>query len=194
MAVLQHFKNFKIVSAPKNKDLLADAPPGVLFLESEDGCDWYECQAYFSDDTVKIMYDAAGIIMAVVDKPVPQRGNTYAVSMLWPVNMSVTELALKNYPSGCKADGSWRYSGGKIESIPPDYAAIAESQKSNLMVEANTAITPLQDAIELDIASDEEKVLLLAWKKYRVLLSRIDTRLAPEIDWPEKPAVASTTN
>ncbi|MXE05818.1 tail fiber assembly protein, partial [Escherichia coli] len=31
---------------------------------------------------------------------------------------------------------------------------------------------------------------LAAWKKYRVLLNRIDTSTAPDIVWPEIPAMA----
>ncbi|HAV1681054.1 TPA: tail fiber assembly protein, partial [Enterobacter hormaechei subsp. steigerwaltii] len=30
--------------------------------------------------------------------------------------------------------------------------------------------------------------LFLAWKKYRVLLNRVDTETAPDIEWPELPA------
>ena len=32
-------------------------------------------------------------------------------------------------------------------------------------------IAPLQDAVDLEIATEEETLLLEAWKKYRVLLS-----------------------
>ncbi|KGM25708.1 tail assembly protein, partial [Photorhabdus luminescens] len=35
--------------------------------------------------------------------------------------------------------------------------------------------------------SEQDKSLLLAWKKYLVLLSRVDISSAPEIHWPEKP-------
>lgn len=65
--------------------------------------------------------------------------------------------------------------------------AEAEQQKQSLLAEANNAIAPLQDAVDLDMATDEEKAQLTAWKKYRVLLNRVDTSLAPNIDWPEKP-------
>lgn len=65
--------------------------------------------------------------------------------------------------------------------------AEAEQQKQLLLVEANNAIAPLQDAVDLDIATDEEQTQLTSWKKYRVLLNRADTSLAPNIDWPEKP-------
>lgn len=59
--------------------------------------------------------------------------------------------------------------------------------KSVLMTQASKAIAPLQDAVELEIATDDEQAQLAAWKTYRVLLNRTDTE-APEIIWPEKPA------
>ena len=46
---------------------------------------------------------------------------------------------------------------------------------------------PLQDAADLEIATEEETSLLEAWKKYRVLLNRVDTSTAPDIEWPEEP-------
>ncbi|EHS4736056.1 tail fiber assembly protein, partial [Salmonella enterica subsp. enterica serovar Lansing] len=41
-----------------------------------------------------------------------------------------------------------------------------------------------QDAVELDIATSEERAQLNEWKKYRVLVNRVDTS-AP--DWPDIP-------
>lgn len=64
---------------------------------------------------------------------------------------------------------------------------IADDQKSSLMAEAAVAIAPLQDAVDLEEATDNEKTQLTAWKKYRVLLNRIDTSIAPNITWPTKP-------
>ncbi|EYU15783.1 tail fiber assembly protein [Photorhabdus aegyptia] len=77
------------------------------------------------------------------------------------------------------------------EDIPPptkeELIFIAESQKTQFISLANEKITPLSDAVELDIATDEEMLLLKEWKKYRVMLNRVDTSNAPEIDWPIKP-------
>lgn len=71
------------------------------------------------------------------------------------------------------------------ETRHSDELASAALQKSELMQHAKENISLLQDAVDLDIATDEEKDLLVAWKKYRVLLNRIDTSLAPDISWPE---------
>ncbi|WP_243750235.1 tail fiber assembly protein, partial [Providencia rettgeri] len=65
--------------------------------------------------------------------------------------------------------------------------AEAEQQKQSLLAEANNAIAPLQYAENLGIATDEESASLVDWQKYSVYLNRIDTSLAPDIDWPEKP-------
>ncbi|HGV9229832.1 TPA: tail fiber assembly protein [Providencia rettgeri] len=60
-------------------------------------------------------------------------------------------------------------------------------KKQSLLAEANNAIAPLQDAVDLSMATDEEKAQLTAWKKYRVLLNRVGTSTESDIEWPEKP-------
>ena len=74
------------------------------------------------------------------------------------------------------------------EMTHDELIAQAEENRVQLMAEANQKIAPLQDASDLDIATDEELAQLKAWKTYRVLLSRIDISHAPEIDWPPLPA------
>ncbi|WP_446470780.1 tail fiber assembly protein [Xenorhabdus stockiae] len=65
----------------------------------------------------------------------------------------------------------------------------AEVKKKKLMEYATNIISPLQDAVELDIYIDEEKYLLNEWRKYRVELNRIDCSIAPKIEWPEQPKI-----
>lgn len=70
---------------------------------------------------------------------------------------------------------------------PEELQQRAESQKLYLMSQAATAIAPLQDAVDLDMATDAEKSALTEWRKYRVLLNRVDCFTAPDIQWPEQP-------
>ena len=63
----------------------------------------------------------------------------------------------------------------------------AELKKAELLIMAGAIISPLQDAVELGIADNEESNLYDAWRKYRVLLHRVDPLLVPNIDWPEQP-------
>ena len=63
----------------------------------------------------------------------------------------------------------------------------AEEKKIRLLNAAATKITPLQDAVDTGMATDDDKALLIAWKTYRVLLSRIDTSKPDDIVLPETP-------
>lgn len=69
---------------------------------------------------------------------------------------------------------------------PEQLMAQAEDERKRLLTLAAEKIAPLQDAADLDMASDEERAALTAWRKYRVLLNRVDTS-ATEITWPEVP-------
>ncbi|WP_214055411.1 tail fiber assembly protein [Photorhabdus caribbeanensis] len=74
-----------------------------------------------------------------------------------------------------------------IEAQKANQIKQAEQQRVILRQHANEAMTLLQYAIETEMASDTEKALLLAWKKYVVLLSRVDTSMASDIEWPQIP-------
>ncbi|OKP03933.1 tail fiber assembly protein [Xenorhabdus eapokensis] len=63
----------------------------------------------------------------------------------------------------------------------------AEQEKRYRMSQAANSITPLQYAVDLNMATDTEQSALIAWKKYTVLLNRVDCSAAPNIDWPKTP-------
>lgn len=58
--------------------------------------------------------------------------------------------------------------------------------KDTLLSDAVKEISLLQDAIDLDMAEDGDVEKLKEWKKYRILLNRIDTNLIP-CEFPDKP-------
>ncbi|MEA9442263.1 tail fiber assembly protein [Aeromonas caviae] len=66
----------------------------------------------------------------------------------------------------------------------------AETQRNMLMAEANQQIAILADAVELGMATDTEQAAYIAWRQYRVELSRLDLTQQP-ITWPPTPATAS---
>ncbi|OTD03207.1 hypothetical protein AW093_24925 [Escherichia coli] len=66
----------------------------------------------------------------------------------------------------------------------------AEGTKNSLMQVAGEHIAPLQDAADLEIATEEENLLLAAWKKYRVLLNRVDAFVVSDTEFPALPADA----
>ncbi|EOH4031370.1 tail fiber assembly protein [Salmonella enterica] len=194
MKKYQDIKNFRLVDEPANREKTqSEINIGAYFLESEDGQDWYECQSLFSDDTAKIMYDPEGVIWGVINKPVPQRGNTYAVSMLWPVNMSVAEIDAADCPDDCRGDGSWLYRDGKVLPVPVDYQAKAETTRQKLLNDADNAIKDWRTELTLGIISDENKAALILWMNYINILKSLDLAGVSDeatftaIRWPALP-------
>lgn len=104
----------------------------------------------------------------------------YHPSLVW-----VDITALPEQP-----DVNYLYSDG-VFSAPAAEAEnavlIASSRLAAEMDMANRTIAPLQDAVDISIATDEETTRLSEWKRYRVALSRIDTSKAPDIEWPVLP-------
>ncbi|ECK5981060.1 tail fiber assembly protein [Salmonella enterica] len=194
MKKYQNIKNFRLIDAPISRgETQSEINIGAYFLESEDGQDWYDCQSLFSDDTAKIMYDHEGVIWGVVNKPVPQRGNTYAVSMLWPVNMSVAEIDAADCPDDCRGDGSWLYRDGKVLPVPVDYQAKAEVTRQKLLNDANITIADWRTELALGEISDDDKASLTKWMSYIKVLKTLDlTGVSDEttftaIRWPALP-------
>jgi len=92
----------------------------------------------------------------------------------------------------------WTYDGSVFASPPlTDEQIAAQKQqkiannvatKASLIAQATVAIAPLQDAVDLDEATDAETALLKSWKQYRVAVNRIDANTADDITWPDQPA------
>ena len=57
---------------------------------------------------------------------------------------------------------------------------------SNLLDEANNNISILQDAIDLNMQEGNEEERIKEWKRYRILLTRLDTNNI-DIKFPSKP-------
>ena len=73
------------------------------------------------------------------------------------------------------------------EPTPEELIALAEQKKNQLRQSADSEISWRQDAVDAGIATEDETAALSEWKKYRVLLMRVDTSKAPDIMWPTPP-------
>ena len=154
---------------------------GVIFLKDDNDVDWYDAQKKFAADTMKIAFGDDNII----------RYFSIDASMLNPIDMSVGEVELSDVPEGLDILGGWCFDGVKIirrELTKDELIAKAESKKQSLLQIATLAIAPLHDAVEMNVSTIEEEQLLIEWKKFRVLVNRIDTSLAPDINWPSTPS------
>jgi len=76
------------------------------------------------------------------------------------------------------------------EPTPEGALAQAQAEAARRRAIADAAIVPLQDAVDLDEATEAEVALLKEWKRYRVALNRLpdQANYPTEIDWPAPPA------
>lgn len=84
--------------------------------------------------------------------------------------------------------------GGKpyLEPVvvtPEEVIATAKAKRDTLLSVAASRIAPLQDAVDLDDATDDEVALLKKWKQYRVAVNRVVDQpgFPTEISWPVEP-------
>ena len=144
-----------------------------LYFQDIHGRDWYET---IRDWKGAIATDAAGIVIAC---------ETDVTLMGMQEGRSVYEVDPATVPENVL--GNFTFIDGVFTDIRPTDIQINLIKKENLLYEASTKIAPLQDAVELEIATEKEITLLNNWKKYRVLLNRVDPTKSTDIKWPEVP-------
>lgn len=78
----------------------------------------------------------------------------------------------------------------KAQAATAERLAAVAAETATRRTAADKAIAPLQDAVDIDEATDAEVALLKAWKKYRVALNRLPDQAGypATIDWPVAPA------
>ncbi|GKX56362.1 hypothetical protein SOASR030_24740 [Leminorella grimontii] len=91
------------------------------------------------------------------------------------------------------AGPGWIYQDGKF-SPPPEpeltgaeLHVAAEGEKLARLQAANVIIAMLADAVEFSMATPAEHQRYDEWRRYRVLLTRVDTAAVP-VNWPLSPA------
>lgn len=147
-----------------------DAPPeipsGMLARRLPDDSSW-ELVA----DTLGVWYDATGSQVRIDSLD---------------VDVSALTREAPPDPTSMLVDGAW----------VPDPAKVAAAAKVSAdaavaagMAEAARQIAVLQDAVDLGIATDAEAQAYTEWRRYRVLLSRVQSDPAyPNVVLPQQPA------
>ncbi|CAN7446492.1 tail fiber assembly protein [Cupriavidus necator] len=72
------------------------------------------------------------------------------------------------------------------EKLPPPSLEELQQTRYALLQLATPRINPLQDAVDLDVATAAETASLTTWKQYRVALNRLDLTVT-SVTWPEQP-------
>ena len=122
--------------------------------------------------SVAIAY-ADGILAVSVSKGGEPADLVHSITL----HVSVDELPLPVHPP-------------LDEVEPADPIVQIQAEIAHRRAVADSAIAPLQDAVDLDMATDSESALLKDWKRYRVALNRLPEQAGypNEINWPAPPA------
>ncbi|MGK0601874.1 DUF4376 domain-containing protein [Yokenella regensburgei] len=101
-----NIKNFTRTEPRTQEQIRLCHKHNVMFLMSEDGADWYDCQKNFNPSSIKFAYDSQGIIRSIAtDKD---------VSTLWPIELSVAEVLDTIENRRADISGNWGFDGDKI--------------------------------------------------------------------------------
>ncbi|MFB4358558.1 tail fiber assembly protein [Pantoea sp. BS_4] len=176
MIDLKNFKPGKPVTAD---DITSQKNYGLTFLFDDAGHEWYASQRLYAADTLKIAYDQQGTIWCL----------STDVSKIWPVYMSVAEIAYDDQSRQIDNSGLWKYVGGNVTKIPADEVfEHTEDKKVYLLEEAVTKIMPGMAKLLLKKQlSAEESDLLQKRLNYLDQLNNLDLKAERSTVWPEWP-------
>jgi len=134
------------------------------------------CVAVFVDGAWSSVVDLRGKVFYSTDTGYPT-----TVTELGPLPENATSLAPATRFDRWNGKAWVKDNAAEQVQLVQD----ADALKKELMGRAMLQIDTLQDAVNLEMASKEESDQLAAWRKYRVLLNRVDTSAAPKVTWPE---------
>nr|WP_241391864.1 tail fiber assembly protein [Serratia proteamaculans]ULG15966.1 tail assembly chaperone [Serratia proteamaculans] len=175
-----NYKNFTIYKPEFNasEEEETEYRPDILYARDETGRDWYDCQADFSDDTLKVMYDDKGVIVCI----------SKDVTAIFPPGFSVAEVAIRETPPEACNDMTWAYQYGKIIKrvySPDEKRKMIQGEKERRIAHVNQVTQTLNSKLLLGIATDEEKAKLRAWMDYVNEIEEISADADPEKTiWP----------
>lgn len=99
----------------------------------------------------------------------------------------VSDKRPSRYHSWDSSSLSWVITEENRALMDSDLISSNIHKKQNLMALASSTMAPLQDAVDIGIATDDEKTTLEKWKNYRVSLNRLSVTSTNNVDWPAIP-------
>jgi hypothetical protein len=124
------------------------------------------------------------------------RGTVYDVATGAPQEYTALgplplELTYQPFP------GAFHDWDGNAWALDPEAQHASElaqklTQRDERLSSASMRIAPLQDAVDLGEATEQEQMLLRAWKRYRIELGRLEQQpgFPLSIEWPLSPEYA----
>lgn len=138
-----HLKNFRTYT-PEDPWL-----GRVVYLQDEDGNDWYDVQSAFQADTIKVFYD-------------PEEGQVCAalfdVTSQTPEGLSIVELPADAVPShvSIDPDKKWVYQDGIVSRVLSQYNVEARALRNEFLKATDALMVP-DYTISDELLSDDER-------------------------------------
>lgn len=159
-----------------------DMPFGenIQYFIDENGVDFYSAIEHFNLKYKLCIHPETKVIHSVSED----------ISKLYPAGFDIVET--DNVPYDDIISGKYQFVDNRIimrAYNEIEITQITNIEKSERLKLANKNIMPLQDAVDLGIATTEEMQKLDAWKKYRVEINRTNTSNSLNISWPLPPNV-----
>ena len=154
-----------LIPAHATTDAVPQTPEGKLARRLLDNSGWE-----LIDDVRGTWYDADG----------------------QPVEVSALDADVSQLTREAPPDATYKLVNGKFEQCPDKVAAAKkaamDAEVAAGMAAANQHIAVLQDAVDLEMATAEEEAALKSWRRYRVLLSRLQADAKyPDVKLPQRP-------
>lgn len=154
-----------------------DKPFGnVQYFCDSKGRDWYDNNGLFKKKYV-VQYNSSGVVKAVVLSHLAER--------LHPAGTSISEI--NSLPEDFSLSSAiWLFDGKKLTKTYFDPSVPTSHRKVQANKTLSSKIEPLRDAVELGVATEEERERYELLRTLRVRLMRIDDDTPPtDIDWGE---------
>ncbi|QHJ82479.1 MAG: hypothetical protein [Bacteriophage sp.] len=173
------YNNFKLYNKVpvSDEEIALDSQLGgksILFIKAECGTDWYSISDKLDKTSMKVVFDADGII----------RGFDTDASMLFPIDLSFAVVS--KFPKDLDTNGAWKYVDGKIVKFvcPVKLAEKNKAKQTKLLIEAVSHYVALQLIGEdITVSEREERVAL---RKYILEVKRTNFSQA-DVVWPDYP-------
>lgn len=146
---------------------------GVQYFQDDKGRDFYDSRTLFKKKYV-VFFDGHNLV----------RGCAKAeeVTRLNPVGLSVVDI--NTLPKDFSLERLWTFNGKQIVPADFDPSFTTKARKQGILRVINPLLIPLQDAVELGEATEEEVEKYNALRKIRIQLMRLsDDTPVQDVDW-----------
>ncbi|HHX0203306.1 TPA: tail fiber assembly protein [Escherichia coli] len=176
---MMHLKNIKAGNPKTPEQYELTKRFAIKWLYSEDEKNWYEEQKHFQSDTLKIAYDAQGVIRCV----------SQDVSAINPEGVSVVELPDITANRRADISGNWMFKDGAVIRrvyTEEEQRQQAENEKQSLLQLVRDKTQLWDSQLRLGIISDENKQKLTEWILFAQKVESTDTSSLP-VTFPAQP-------